>query len=152
MSIFVVTTPINMTRISAGVQPAELCDRMLIAEHREIKRIPNAIKNGKAVIKDIPKKFKLGTGHVKFFYDKLKYLHKRYNALREEAIERGFNLQDYNSAFTDLPQELYKDWEPCEECRDIVLQRIWERLEAMRPQDVKYYGEELGIEHFATIQ
>ena len=47
---------------------------MLIAEHREIKRIPNCIKSGKFLMKGIPNKFTLGSGHVKFFYDKISYL------------------------------------------------------------------------------
>ena len=32
-----------MTRISSAIEPIELCDEMLRAEHREIKRIPNEI-------------------------------------------------------------------------------------------------------------
>ena len=36
-----------MTRINVGVDPSELNVKMLIAEHREIKRIPNLIKIGK---------------------------------------------------------------------------------------------------------
>ena len=33
-----------MTRINVGIPPAELTGKHLIAEHREIKRIPNCIK------------------------------------------------------------------------------------------------------------
>jgi hypothetical protein len=33
-----------MTRINVGVDPAELSTRHLIAELREIKRIPNLVK------------------------------------------------------------------------------------------------------------
>lgn len=39
-----------MTRISASIKPIELCDKMLMAEHREIIRIPNTIKSGKAKV------------------------------------------------------------------------------------------------------
>jgi hypothetical protein len=53
-----------MTRINASIQPFELSNSMLFAEYREIKRIPNTIKTGKAVIKDIPKQFKLEKMHV----------------------------------------------------------------------------------------
>ncbi len=41
----------------------------------------------------IPDKFKLGTGHVKFFYNKLLYLKNRYTSLYNECIKRGFNVQ-----------------------------------------------------------
>ena len=63
-----------MTRINVGIPPAELTDKHLLAEHREIKRIPNCIAKGKYNMEGIPDKFKLGKGHVKFFYNKLEYL------------------------------------------------------------------------------
>ena len=63
-----------MTRINVGILPSELTDKHLLAEHREIKRIPNCIVKGKYNMNGIPDKFKLGTGHVKFFYNKLFYL------------------------------------------------------------------------------
>ncbi len=67
-----------MTRINCGIPPYILTSKHLLAEHRELKRIPNCIKKGKFTLDNIPDNFKLGTGHVKFFYNKLKYLHKRY--------------------------------------------------------------------------
>ena len=56
-----------MTRINVAVKPAELNDKMLIAEHREIKRIPNCIRKGRYSLDGQPASFKLGTGHVKVF-------------------------------------------------------------------------------------
>ncbi len=73
-----------MTRINIHVPPINLCNEHLIAEHRELKRIPNAIKNGTSVIKNIPSTFRLGEGHVKFFYNKLGYLKKRYSQLHSK--------------------------------------------------------------------
>ena len=67
-----------MTRINVGIPPAELINQHLIAEHREIKRIPNCIAKGKYNMDGIPDKFKLGTGHVKFFYNKLFKKYSRY--------------------------------------------------------------------------
>ena len=67
-----------MTRINVGIPPAELVNQHLIAEHREIKRIPNCIAKGKYSMEGIPDKFKLGTGHVKFFYNKLLYLKNKH--------------------------------------------------------------------------
>lgn len=116
-----------MTRINAGIPPSELSDLHLRAEHREIKRIPNTIKSGKAKVTGIPETFRLGTGHVKFFYDKLKYLHDRYNSLLNECRQRGFNMTDFNDAWDNVPPELYNDWEPTDEARSIVRQRIKER-------------------------
>lgn len=116
-----------MTRINVGVKPKELSRPHLIAEHREIKRIPNCIAKGKYSMKGQPDKFKLGTGHVKFFYDKLLYLKKRYISLREECYKRGYKVQDYEEAWDNVPQELMGDYTPTKEDREIILQRIKER-------------------------
>ena len=78
-----------MTRINCGIPPAELVDKHLIAEHREIKRIPNCIKKGRYNLTGQPDKFTLGTGHVKFFYDKLGYLKRRYESIYKECITQA---------------------------------------------------------------
>ena len=46
-----------MTRINVGIPPEELTDKHLLAEHREIKRIPNCIAKGKYNMDGIPKRF-----------------------------------------------------------------------------------------------
>jgi hypothetical protein len=117
-----------VTRINVGVDPSELNTKMLIAEHREIKRIPNNIRTGKAIIKDIPTKFTLGKGHVKFFYDKIGYLQNRYKQLYQECINRGFNVTDYSESFYGIPESLMNDYEYSIEDRCIILDRINERL------------------------
>ena len=118
-----------MTRINVGVKPQELNDRHLMAEHREIKRIPNTIKSGRAIILDIPKQFTLGTGHVKFFYNKLEYLRKRYEELYKECVERKFNVTYYGEAWVNIPKHLMNDYAPTKHDEEIIRQRIKERLE-----------------------
>ena len=59
-----------MTRINL-VPPEELCDQHLLAEHRELTRIPNAVAKGKYHLKGQPAEYKLGEGHVRFFFNKL---------------------------------------------------------------------------------
>jgi deoxyribonuclease (pyrimidine dimer) len=119
---------LNMTRINVGIPPAELTGKHLIAEHREIKRIPNAIAKGKYKLDGIPDKFTLGKGHVKFFYNKLLYLHFRYLDLYAECIKRGFNVTCYNECFYNMPDELYNDYQPTKRDVEIIKQRIQERL------------------------
>lgn len=121
-----------MTRINAGIPPAELVDKHLLAEHREIKRIPNTIKKGRYNMIGKPDEFVLGPGHVKFFYDKLQYLWNRYHALHEECKRRGFNVTYYGEAWAGVPQELMNDWVPTEEARALIRARIQERLNAMK--------------------
>jgi len=117
-----------MTRINIGVPPRELTSKHLIAEHRELKRIPNAVRKGKCRLEGIPKQFTLGTGHVKFFYDKLGYLKQRYLELYRECLERGFNVQNYESAWEGVPDSLMNDYIPTELDIQIVKERIAERI------------------------
>ena len=116
-----------MTRINVGIPPTELINQHLIAEHREIKRIPNCVAKGKYNMEGIPDKFKLGTGHVKFFYNKLLYLKKRYISLYNECIKRGFDVQNYIDAWDNVPQKLMNDYRvKANDCR-IIRQRINDR-------------------------
>lgn len=78
-----------MTRINV-VLPSELVDKHLIAEWKEISRIltqarkPN--KNEKW-----PETYRMGTGHMKFFYIRLAYIEWRYRQLYSEMKSRKFN-------------------------------------------------------------
>ena len=82
----------------------------LIAEHREIKRIPNLVNRGRYSLDNQPDTFKLGKGHVKFFYDKLLYLKRRYDSLFDECRKRGFNVQNYSNAWRGAPKHLMNDY------------------------------------------
>ena len=117
-----------MTRINVGIPPAELVNQHLLAEHREIKRIPNCVAKGKYNMDGMPERFKLGTGHVKFFYNKLLYLKKRYVTIYEECIKRGFNVQNYIEAWNDIPAELMNDYNVRANDIRIIRERINERL------------------------
>ena len=98
------------------------------ALQRSIKS-PNWEKNKKTW----PEMFTLNTGHVKFFYNKGEYLHKRYDELVSEMKRRGMK-PDPTRVFKreQWPDELYLDWEPTETEQLIVRQRIQERI-AVKP-------------------
>lgn len=117
-----------MTRINIGVPPRELTNKHLIAEHREIKRIPNVISKGKYNLKGVPSQFTLGKGHVSFFYDKLGYLKERYVSLYNECITRGFNVQNYEDCWDGVPDELMNNYVPTERDILIITERIADRL------------------------
>ena len=117
-----------MTRINVGILPEDLTSKHLIAEHREIKRIPNCISKGKYNMDNIPDKFKLGIGHVKFFYNKLLYLKNRYTNLYEECMKRGFNVQNYSNAWDNVPKTLMNDYVPTNRDRKIIKERIKHKL------------------------
>jgi hypothetical protein len=121
-----------MTRINVGVHPRDLTDKHLLAEHREIKRIPNMVKSGKAKIENIPDQFTLGKGHVKFFYNKLGFLLRRYNHLYDECIKRGFAVTAYHEAWDNIPKELMGNYIPSKLDRKIILERINQRLQGVK--------------------
>jgi deoxyribonuclease (pyrimidine dimer) len=119
-----------MTRINV-VPVDELTRQHLLAEHREITRIPNTAVSGKAKLDgNYPNTYRLGVGHVRFFIPRLKWLHQRYNLLHAECLARGYNVTyKWPEA---VPERLYRDWDPTaqemEEALRINRERIAERL------------------------
>lgn len=114
-----------MTRINVGVEPWELPRAALLAEHREITRIPNAVREGRAKGSPVDR-FKLGMGHVRFFYDKLGYLKRRYEALYRECRRRNYNVTDKRAAFDGLPEEIMGDYH----AKPIDRRKVLDRLDA----------------------
>jgi len=116
-----------MTRINL-VDPSELCDQHLLAEHRELTRIPNAVARGRFSLVGQPADYKLGEGHVRFFFDKLAFLQRRYAALHEECLARGFRVQ--NIWPQDLPDNpsLWRDYQPTEQALALNRERITARM------------------------
>ena len=123
-----------MTRINI-IEPSELTDQHLIAENREIfmvgSSLQRSLKSKNWNPKDIPIKFTLNTGHVKFFYDKGKYLSNRYDELRTEMKARGMT-PDITRVFKkeQWPNELWNDWTPNLEDYKIIRERIEERIKS----------------------
>lgn len=122
-----------MTRINCAILPSELSTKHLIAELREIKRIPNHVylNCDNLNMKGIPEKFTLGTGHVKFFYNKLGYLYNRYKKLYHEAKNiRKFNVNDYSESFLNAIKsrpDLNNDYTECLYDRELLIERLKER-------------------------
>lgn len=103
----------------------------LIAEHREIKRIPNALKKyGKQLnIKNIPTNFKMGEGHVRFFYNKGKYTFDRYIELYVECRRRGIKATDFSGAWDVYKDrvELFNNYSPTLEDTVVIKKILIER-------------------------
>ena len=121
-----------MTRINI-IHPSELTDQHLIAEYRELfmvgSSLQRSLKSPSWNPNKIPKKFTLNKGHVTFFYDKGKYLSKRYESIRSEMISRGMK-PDETRIFKreQWPDELYNDWLPTLEDEKIIRDRLDERI------------------------
>ena len=116
-----------MTRINVGIDPRELPTKLLLAEAREIKRIPNCIKSGRFNLNNIPENFTLGTGHVSFFYNKIKYLQNRYQKIYQESINRNCNVQDFSDSFSGIDEYFMNDYQETERDRQILLKRFAEK-------------------------
>jgi deoxyribonuclease (pyrimidine dimer) len=122
-----------MTRINI-INVEDLTDQHLIAEYREIFMIGPALQrslNSKNWDPEsIPKEYCLGKGHVKFFYNKGQYLHKRYLLLISEMKKRGMN-PDSSRVFkfgVFTKNNLYKNWKSKEKDELIIKKRIKERI------------------------
>ena len=121
-----------MTRINL-VEPHQLTDKHLMAEYHELPRIFTAVLKLQAQGKtpadvDIPENYVLGTGHMKFFYNKISWLHRRYEKLRNELSSRGFKT-DYELFFSiryncedNIGVSWWSDYQPAPE--DIYLNMI----------------------------
>jgi len=127
-----------MTRINI-ISPSELTDQHLIAEYREIFMVAGSLKRtliskSGFVESKVPKNYTLNSGHVYFFYNKGKYLYKRYNLIIKEMKSRGFK-PDENRIFPKdifIMNNLFNDWEPNQSDIKIIRKRINEKI-AMKP-------------------
>jgi deoxyribonuclease (pyrimidine dimer) len=120
-----------VTRINSNLDPKSLKRMHLIAELREITMVPAALrrslrtKTPDSILESIPKKFTLNAGHVKFFYNKLSFLQKRFNAIAAEMVRRGYSPDfDRIKAFDGFDAVWYNDWHNSTDDDNIVLERI----------------------------
>ena len=114
-----------MSRINATINPVSLCNEHLLAEYKEILRVTNLSTNKPLNLSKLPKEFTLGTGHVKLFYDKLLFIHKRFNSLKEELIKRNYECNiDFNTDKIANHKFLYNDWSGTLKANLLIIDRI----------------------------
>lgn len=120
-----------MTRINV-IPVGDLSVKHLVAEYRELPRIYKAslnyFNNGEKY--PLPEKYVLGTGHMKFFYDKLSFIQKRHQELIDEMIRRGYNpnfSSEVDTKVKNLPSRFWKDYIPTIEAIKLNRDRIKER-------------------------
>ena len=127
-----------MTRINL-IDPSQLTDQHLIAEYREIFMVGGSLKRtlvSKSGYQEskVPKEYTLNAGHVYFFYNKGKYLDKRYKDLIKEMKKRGFE-PDKSRTFPKeifIRNHLYNDWAPKPKDYTLIRKRIDTKI-AMKP-------------------
>ena len=138
-----------MTRINT-VPPRQLTDQHLVGEYNEIRRpVKLAInKYNKIGIKGIqqiqPEHYKLGSGHVLFFYDKLRYLYNRFVAIMREMRNRDMNPQG-GFDISQIPSDLFNDWTPRPQDHQILSERLLEKIE-LSPIQWRFYKKPIDLE------
>ena len=131
-----------MTRINL-LPVSILLDQHLLAEYRELPMVGAAIPRSTPTSRrKIPESYILGTGHVKFFYNKLPFLEQRWKELVRELKKRGFkiNPKQRQTHFDKFYEDEQIEWQPNNIERRISADRIYERYKE-QPGWYKYYGE-----------
>lgn len=135
-----------MTRINT-IAPADLLDQHLFIEFREITRIATVHRH--LTNRERVTEYVLGTGHMKFFYDKGWYCEKRLNALQDELKRRGsvnFATKDYKPHVSGY----HNDWQPNTAAHVKNISRLHEKL-MMRPQFYKYCGKSVSQNFYLNL-
>lgn len=138
-----------MTRINSAINVRCLTDEHLLAEHREIKRLPfcmyEAIRTGS--IKQIPKRFVLGKGHIIFFLNKMLFARRRYREIYAECHRRNFMVENYEENFVyGVPDEYNGAYTPTDEERAMLIHRLTERIMNSSKKVWHYYGKTISKE------
>lgn len=137
-----------MTRVNV-IPVQALTDQHLFAEYREITRVFALVKQAcdkhpiNTVLKKVVPTYRLSTGHVLFFYDKLGFIEKRYFELKDEVLKRGFNItpkDDIVEFRQIIDKQFYNDFIPNKADMAINIERLIEKIHA-KPNWYKIHGQ-----------
>ena len=124
-----------MVRINL-IDPENLADQHLIAEYNEILMLLGHI-NKFPEIRNQPKNYCLGKGHINFFKDKIKYLKERHELIKKEMKKRNFKI----SKTIDLdkyPRKYRKNWKPTKDDKKIIKKRLISKIK-LKPEYYRYH-------------
>lgn len=136
-----------MVRVNI-LNPGDLADQHLIAEYAEIMMLMTYIKSYQKV-EYMPEHYCLGKGHQVFFKDKLKYLKRRHEALKEEMRKRGFKPK-HSVSLKGYNKELLNDWKPGMEDKKIIKKRLIKRIRE-KPNFYRYHGKKKPVKFFIDM-
>ncbi len=137
-----------MTRVNV-VHPNILTDQHLFAEYREITRLFSLVEkankslNNQEIFQKIPQDYRMGQGHVLFFYDKLEFIEKRYFALKQELTARNMQFTPKDSIIKfrqEIDKCFYHDYQPTPEALLANIHRLKEKIN-QRPNFYRYFGK-----------
>ncbi len=136
-----------MVRVNL-IRPSHLADQHLVAEYAEILMVFTYAKKHPSIEK-VPKKYCLGTGHIRFFKNKLAYLKQRHEALKKEMRRRGFTPR-LSASFRGIKKQLIKNWKPTAADKRIIKQRLIWKLKK-KTGFYKYYGKNKATAFFIQM-
>ncbi len=126
-----------MVRINL-ISPINLADQHLIAEYDEILMLLAYVKRYPKT-ENIPKKYCLGKGHIKFFKNKLRYLKERHELIKKEMKKRGFKASK-TIKLSDFKKDLINNWRPDKKDKDIIKKRLIQKIN-LKPEFYRYKKE-----------
>ena len=120
-----------MTRVNV-VPVTELSDGHLEIEHYELPRVfvlvRGAIERGEAPDDwRNPSEYRVGAGHVRFFYPRLLYVFQRQIDVMLEMLVRGLPLIREEQHVSDISSIWLNDYEPTEQAITDNRKRLSER-------------------------
>ena len=136
-----------MSRINSAISLEFLTDEHLLAEHREIKRLPYCLSRAiiSGSINKVPDYFTLGPGHILFFLNKMQFTHFRYLSLHEECLRRGFSVLNYSENWEPwIGTEYYRMYVPEEREFILLRDRIVERIMGSSKEFWHYKSERIS--------
>lgn len=132
-----------MTRVNIA-PVTELSDKFLLGEYHELPRVSGCVwrvyvktvslwPDGTVtwVYSTIPETYRMGKGHVTFFYDKGEFLRRRFeDEIVPEMQRRGFITN--HTKYRMHPEGMNKDWTPDAQALAINRERLAEREDEIR--------------------
>ena len=149
--------PINL------VAPDRMSDAQVANEYTELTKIcklakdefiERGAKNSFVNSKQFPTSYPVYGMNYHFFYDKLKYICKRINAVINEIIERELDITHispikFKKIKKNLPEHLWNDFVPTE--TDMEKSNFHIIHNAKKAGSITWYDQEVDHEQFETL-
>ena len=136
------------------VEPKYLADQHLLAEYNELNMVAQSFRRSvlfKTGIDNLPKRYTLNSGHVKFFYDKGEYRYRRFYSLKKELKNRGFNVTQVFKNYWLFRTELFKDWTPEPDDYKIIFERINQKI-LQKPSWYRYHRKPIDENYIDNLK
>lgn len=141
-------TRINTTTSNGLFTHDMLLDQHLFIAYREITRIHTMhrpLAPGEA-----PSEYVLGTGHMKFFYDKGLFLQRQCQELYDACVARGRWPNITHKEYKQHIQGMHNDWEPNTKAIATCLMRLQEKL-FDKPNFYTLNGKPVSVDYYAQL-